>query len=85
MITPSLRSIAATLLLFLAFQAVAADAKLDPTGTWTWSFTGQNGQTRDSSLKLKMDGETLTGTITGRNNDTPIEGAKLTGDEIPSP
>jgi hypothetical protein len=55
----------------------AADAKVDPTGTWKWSFTGQNGQTRETTLKLKLEGEKLTGTISGRNGDTAIENATL--------
>ncbi len=54
----------------------------DPTGTWTWSFTGQNGQTRETTLKLKKDGDKITGAISGRQNETPIEEAKITGDEI---
>jgi hypothetical protein len=44
--------------------AKEAASKVD--GTWTWSFTGQNGQKRESSLKLKQDGEKLTGTMSGR-------------------
>jgi hypothetical protein len=51
-----------------AFSDPAADA----TGTWKWTFTRQNGQTVETTLKLKQDGEKLTGTITGRNN-TEIE------------
>ena len=78
----SLLSVAVTLLLLLSFGATAADAKLDPTGTWTWSYTGQDGQSRQSTLKLKLDGETLTGTVSGRNGETAIDGATLKGDDI---
>lgn len=60
----------------------AADAKVDPTGTWKWSFTGQNGQTRETTLKLKQEGEKLTGTISGRNGDVAIESATLKDDTI---
>lgn len=62
--------------------AQAADKKNDPTGTWKWSFTGQNGQTRETTLKLKLEGDKLTGTISGRESDTAIEDAKLTGDDV---
>jgi hypothetical protein len=45
----------------------AADASA--TGTWKWSFTPPNGgQAMETTLKLKQDGEKLTGTVTGRNN-----------------
>ena len=45
----------------------------DPTGTWKWT-TEFNGQTRESTLKLKLDGDKLTGAMVGRNNnETPIE------------
>src|SRR5437667_9253047 len=62
--------------------ARAEDKKADPSGTWKWSFTGQNGQTRETTLKLKLDGEKLTGTISGRGGETAIAEAKVKGDEI---
>lgn len=74
--------LAVCLLLTLAATVNAEDKKADPTGTWKWSFTGQNGQTRETTLKLKLEGDKLTGTVSGRNNDTAIENAKIKGDEI---
>ncbi len=71
-----------SLFLTLGLLARAEDKKVDPAGTWKWSFTGQNGQTRETTLKLKLDGEKLTGTVSGRGADTAIEDAKLNGDEI---
>jgi hypothetical protein len=47
-------------------EAKAADATA--TGTWKWEFKRQNGDTIDVTLKLKQDGEKLTGTISGPNN-----------------
>jgi hypothetical protein len=53
-------------------------AKADPTGTWKWSVTAQGGQTRETTLKLKLDGGKLTGAIVGRNNqETAIEDASF--------
>ncbi len=53
--------------------ATAADA----TGTWKWSVE-RNGNTFETSLKLKQDGEKLTGTISGRQgNETAIEDGKV--------
>lgn len=65
----------------LVTQVQAAD-KADPTGTWKWSVTF-NDQTRDMSLKLKLDGDKLTGTMPGRNNtETAIENATFKDGEI---
>ena len=57
--------IAAGLVLGLAGLTAAQDKKADPTGTWKWE-TERNGQKRETVLKLKLDGDKLTGTITGR-------------------
>jgi hypothetical protein len=82
-IVSSLFRLAACLLLAATVSAVRAEDKpVDPTGTWTWSMTGQNGQTRESTLKLKKEGDKITGTVSGRQNDTPIEDVKLTGNEL---
>jgi hypothetical protein len=67
------------LLVISSSVAVAAD---DPTGTWKWSATFNN-QTRESTLKLKLEGDKLTGTMVGRNNqETPIESATYKDGEV---
>jgi len=81
-ILTSLLSLAAVVALTAGISAQAQDKKADPTGTWKWSFAGQNGQTRETTLKLKLDGDKLTGTISGRGGETAIEDAKLTGEDI---
>lgn len=71
-------------LLTLSVQAA------DPTGTWTWTAPGRGGgEGRKTTLKLKLDGDKLTGTIAtapAREGATPreiaISDAKLTGNEI---
>lgn len=87
----SLLKIAACAVLALGASSLtqAADAKkVDPTGTWTWTRQGQDGQSRESSMKLKLEGDKLTGTVAGRRRqggeatDSPIEEATLKGDEI---
>ena len=84
----------------------AADKKADANGTWTWTQTGgrggqgggnANATPRKSTLKLKADGEKLTGTLTqpgfarrGQDGDaaapapvdTAISDGKIKGDEI---
>jgi len=69
-------------------QAQAQDKKADPSGTWTWSTPGRDGGTpRVSTLKLKAEGEKVTGSISvpgqgGQAREAQIENGKLKGDEI---
>ena len=68
-------------LIGLAGLAQAAD-KPDPTGTWKWSVTF-NDQTRDVTLKLKLDGDKLTGAMLGRDNqETKIDDATFKDGEV---
>lgn len=78
----SITQLAVCLVLTLGFTASAEEKKIDPTGTWKSSFTNQDGAVRESTFKLKVEGDKLTGTVSGRNNDTAIEQGKLKGDEI---
>jgi hypothetical protein len=58
-------------------------AKADPSGTWKWSFKTQNGDTIDTTLKLKMKDGKLTGHIIGRDNrEVEIKEAKFKDGEI---
>ena len=71
-------------LLAIGTAVQAADA----TGTWTWTRPGRNGGAdMKMTLKLKADGEKLTGTLTnpnrdGVNTDTAIADGKVKGEEI---
>jgi hypothetical protein len=69
----------AALVLGFVSSAFAADA----TGTWKWTTTFQN-QSREATLKLKQDGEKLSGVYVGgqSNTETAIEDAKIAGDKI---
>lgn len=70
----------ATLLGAFQMNSMArADDKPDPTGTWKWT-SGQNN--RETTLKLKLDGDKLTGTITGRGGETKIEDATFKDGEV---
>jgi len=53
-----------------------ARERANPTGTWTWAVKiGE--QTREMTLKLKLDGDKLTGAMVGRDGqETKIEDAK---------
>lgn len=59
-----------------------ADTKPNPTGTWKWSVMAQ-GQTRMQTLKLKLEGDKLTGSMPGRNNmETKIEDGTFKDGEV---
>jgi hypothetical protein len=61
----------------LGTPALAAD----PTGTWKWSVE-RNGQNFESTLKLKLEGSSLTGVYVGRQSETPIEEGKFENDNV---
>ena len=74
--------IAAALVVALGGLAGAQDKKNDPTGTWKWT-TEFNDQKRENVLKLKLDGDKLTGALVGRKDtETKIEDAKYKDGEI---
>ena len=65
-----------------------ADDTSGPSGTWKWSAPGrQGGRARENTLKLKVDGDKVTGTISTRDGEVAIEkiagGARLTGLRAP--
>jgi hypothetical protein len=67
----------AVLVLAAVPLAQAQDQKSDVTGTWKWSQEGPGGS-MEFTLKLKQDGEKLTGTITGfQGEESPIEDGKV--------
>jgi hypothetical protein len=62
--------------------AARADDKADPTGTWKWTVEF-GGQQREQTVKLKLDGDKLTGALLGRNNqETPIEDGTFKNGEV---
>ena len=76
--------IAAALILGLSGLTAAEDKKADPTGTWKWE-TERNGQKRETTLKLKLEGDKLTGTITGgrgKAEDVKIDDGKFKDGQV---
>jgi hypothetical protein len=63
--------------------ATAVLAAENVAGTWKWT-TSFGGKTRESTLKLKMDGDKLSGVYVGgqSNTETPITDATLKDDTI---
>jgi hypothetical protein len=63
----------------------------DPTGTWTWKTKfGKDGKEIEQTLKLKLDGDKVTGTLSGGRGgkggkgggDTKIEDGTFKNDEV---
>jgi hypothetical protein len=70
--TPMRTLITSALVLGLAGLCGAQDKKNDPTGTWKWE-TERGGQKRETTLKLKLEGDKLSGTITAGRGKEPTE------------
>jgi hypothetical protein len=68
--------IAAGLVLGLVGLGVAQDKKNDPTGTWKVTTTFGD-QKRESTLKLKLDGDKVTGTWAGAGKGGQAMEAKV--------
>jgi hypothetical protein len=79
-----LTSLIAITLLTIGTAVQAADA----TGTWNWTRPGRNGgPDQKMSLKLKVDGEKLTGTLSspgrdGATTETAIAEGKVKGEDV---
>jgi hypothetical protein len=54
----------------------------DVTGKWTAEVQGRGGNTMTVTMNLKADGNTLTGTVSGRNGDTDISDGKVDGNNL---
>ncbi len=78
------RLFAAALVVTLAGSvgALRGDDKPNPTGTWKWTVNF-GGQDREMTLKLKLDGDKLTGSMPGRDGqETAIEDGKYKNGEV---
>jgi len=77
-------SLLATLALMCGgLSGAALAAENSPAGTWKSSFTTPDGQTIESTFKLKQEGDKLSGVLIGRSgNENPMQEVKLTGDQL---
>ena len=59
-------------------NVATAEGPAEPTGTWNWRYFNQNAV---HTLKLKLEGDKLTGTIQSYQNgrESPIEDAAYKG------
>ena len=66
----------------LGLMGAAVMQAADVSGVWTAQVPGRGGETREATFTFKQDGATLTGTVSGRQGDTPIADGKVEGDNI---
>jgi hypothetical protein len=63
----------------MAIAAFAADV----TGKWTAEVPGRGGNTMTTTFTFKVDGDKLTGTVSGgRGGDAEIKDGKVSGDSV---
>lgn len=68
--------------IFGAATLARADDKPNPTGTWKWSVKFGE-QTREMTVKLKLDGDKLSGAMLGRDGkENPIQDATYKDGEV---
>ena len=70
--------LAALAALALASTTFAADI----TGKWTAEVPGRGGQTRTTNFDFKVEGEKLTGTMSGMQGEMAISDGSVKGDDI---
>lgn len=63
-----------------ALAVVAAAADL--TGKWRAEFTTPDGTQRVNTFTFKTDGDKLTGTVAGSQDETAIKDGKVSGDMV---
>jgi len=61
----------------------AGEPTINPTGTWKWAApTNPDGKTPNITFTLKLQGETLTGTVNKSNSTTTITNGVFKVDEV---
>jgi hypothetical protein len=73
-------------LIVLAISLVTVEARAaDLTGTWAGHITDPQGDKHEITLNLKVDGNKVTGTLTGgppNGEQQPIVSGKLDGEQL---
>jgi len=58
------------------------EKSVNATGTWQWSMTRQDGTTVERKIRLKQEGDKLTGVSIANENEIAIEEGKVQGDLV---
>jgi hypothetical protein len=70
------------LAIVLLSVVTAAALAADITGKWKSEMPGRDGNPMVTTYTFKVEGDKLTGTISGRQGETPIADGKINGDDI---
>jgi hypothetical protein len=73
------RALCLTVCMVIASAAVAWAA--DVSGKWVAEVPGRQG-TSESTFNFKVEGDKLTGTVTGRAGEAAISDGKIAGDDV---
>ncbi len=65
-----------------AFAAVSMVRAADISGKWIAQVPARDGQTRETVFNFKVEGDKVTGTVSGRQGDNAISDGKISGDDI---
>ena len=76
-----MKRMAAVVCLLAVTGMARAEAKPNPTGTWKYT-ADVNGQSIDVTIKLNLEGDKLTGTVSVRDTETKIEDGKYKDGEV---
>jgi hypothetical protein len=61
---------------------VAGTLAADISGKWTGDMPGRGGDTTPTTFTFKVDGDKLTGSMTGPQGDVPLEEGKVAGNQV---
>src|SRR5215471_18983511 len=76
-----MKRVAAVLCVLAVAGMARAEDKPNPTGTWKYT-ADVNGQSIDVTIKLKLEGDKLTGTVSVLDTETKIEDAKYKDSDV---
>jgi hypothetical protein len=70
------------LVLTLVFVMSSFAFAQSAAGKWTGDMPGRGGDTTATTFTFKVDGEKLTGSMTGPQGDIPLQEGKVAGSQI---
>jgi uncharacterized lipoprotein YehR (DUF1307 family) len=76
-----MKRVAAVVCVLAVAGMARAEDKPNPTGTWKYT-ADVNGQSIDVTIKLKLEGDKLTGTVSVLETESKIEDAKCKDGEV---
>lgn len=77
-----MKSRIAFLTVCFVLAGIAVVYAADVNGKWVAQVPGRDGQTREMTFNFKVEADKLTGTVSGRQGDTPFSDGKMSGDDI---